>query len=486
MSTESNANYKKTIMMLLLLILSFSMLSGCSLFGGSGNSNAPGNTNGDETNEPITPYTGEKSKTIPFVYTTNRELSLTFNGMGDEVLMGKLLDELDQYGIKATFFLPGMRVAEEPNIAKEILDRGHEIENNTLNRLELTNLSYEQVYKEIHVSNDVIKQEVGVTPKYMRTRSGDYNDMVRLAAAQSGLSAVVTYSLNLHEWQRETEKEKAEYVKKYVTRGGIIALDTELDAHVLESIPLIAAAAADVGYKLVPLEQLVASGHERKPLEEIPGYDAAKMNLNYKNADYELIYNWENNEKIVSLTFDDWGTDYTVTKLLDILDKENVKATFFLRANGVEKNPNLAKSISEAGHDIANHTYSHPVITKLTPEELQDEIVKAHKIITEAIQQKPVMLFRPPTGEIDDEGARIVAATGYKSIAMYDVTVFDWNSANDADHIVNGIMEQTVNGSVILLHMLDDIHTIEALPVAIEKLKSKGYKFVPMSHMKLK
>jgi peptidoglycan/xylan/chitin deacetylase (PgdA/CDA1 family) len=481
MSTKAYANNKKKIMMLLVLLLSFSMLAGCS-----GNSNDPSATNGSETSEPITPYTGEKSKAIPFVYTTNRELSLTFNGMGDEVLMGKLLDELDQYGIKATFFLPGMRVAEEPNIAKEILNRGHEIENNTLNRLELTNLSYEQVYKEIHVSNDVIKQEVGVTPKYMRTRSGDYNDTVRLAAAHSGLSAVVTYSLNLHEWQSETEKEKADYVKKYVTRGGIIALDTELDAHVLESIPLIAAAAADVGYKLVPLEQLVASGHDRKPLEEIPGYDAAKMNLNYKNSDYELIYNWENNEKIVSLTFDDWGTDYTVTKLLDILDKEKVKATFFLRANGVEKNPNLAKSIAEAGHDIANHTYSHPVITKVTPEELQDEIVKAHKIITEAIQQKPVMLFRPPTGEIDDERARIVAATGYKSIAMYDVTVFDWNSANDADHIVNGIMEQTVNGSVILLHMLDDIHTIEALPVAIEKLKSKGYTFVPMSQMKLK
>lgn len=486
MSSLHKNKSKRTFALILsfILFLSAITLTGCTLFREP--SKPADVTQSEETDPPQMPQNGEKSKVIPFVYTTNKELSLTFNGMGDEEVMAKLLDELDQYGIKAAFFLPGVRVAEEPDIANEILSRGHEIENNTLNRLDLTNLSYEQVYKEIQLSNDIIKQQAGVTPQFMRTRSGDYNDTVLLAAAQSGLSAVVTYSLNLHEWQTETEQEKSDYIKKYVTRGGIIALDTELDAHVLESIPLIAKAADDVGYKLVPLKKLIESGQERKQLAQIPGYDAAKLNLKYSSAPYKLIYNWETNKKVVSLTFDDWGTDYTVTKILDILDEYDVKATFFLRANGVEKNPNLAKAIAEAGHDVANHTYSHPVITKITPEQLQEEVVKAHQFITEAIQKQPVMLFRPPTGEIDDERARIVAATGYKSIAMYDVTVFDWDSANDADHIVKGILDQTVNGSVILLHMLDDIHTIEALPIAIEKLRSKGYEFVPMSQMSLK
>ncbi|MGO4348313.1 polysaccharide deacetylase family protein [Paenibacillus sp. MCAF9] len=475
---------KNPVILLLMFVLLALSLTGCALFTSSGNS---GEENEPiETDKPVVPANGEKSKVIPFVYTTKKELSLTFNGMGDESLMTKLLDELDRYDIKATFFLPGMRVAEEPEIAKEILARGHGIENNTLSRLDLTHLSYEQVFKEINVSNEVIEKELGVKPQYMRTRSGDYNDTVQLAAAQSGLSAVVSYSLNLHEWQQESEQEKADYIRKYVTRGGIIALDTELDGQVLESIPLVAKAAAEVGYKLVPLKELVSSGQERKPLEQIPGFDAARKNLNDNQSSYKLIYNWENKKKVVSLTFDDWGTDYTITKLLDILEKHDVKATFFLRANGVEKNPNLAKAIAEAGHDVANHTYSHPVITKLTPEQLQEEVVKAHQVITEAIQQQPTMLFRPPTGEIDDERARIVAATGYTSIAMYDVTVFDWDSANDADHIVKGVLDQTVDGSVILLHMLDNIHTIEALPDVIEKLKSKGYTFVPMSQMSLK
>ena len=83
--------------------------------------------------EKIERFTGQESKAIPSVYTTQKALSLTFNGMGDGKTMEKLLDELGKYHIKATFFLPGMRVAEEPQIAKEILARGHEIENNTLN-----------------------------------------------------------------------------------------------------------------------------------------------------------------------------------------------------------------------------------------------------------------------------------------------------------------------------------------------------------------
>lgn len=81
------------------------------------------------------------------------------------------------------------------------------------------------------------------------------------------------------------------------------------------------------------------------------------------------------------------------------------------------------------------------------------------------------MLFRPPTGVVDEERAKAIAATGYKDIAMYNVTTLDWDISNSADDIVNEIMESTKNGSVILLHMLDDINTIEALPRVLEGLK---------------
>lgn len=445
---------------------------------------------GDDQNEEPAPtkteavrYEGEPSKVIPFVYTGGRELSLTFNGMADEETMERLLDELDKYNVKATFFVPGMRVAEEPALAQEIVRRGHEIENNTLNRLDMTNLPYDKVYREIHLANQIIERETGNKPQYVRTKSGDYTDDIRLAAAQEGMKAVVVYSLFLHNWQGESEQEKYLYIRKYMTRGGIVTIDTEEFDSAIEAIPMIVKAASEVGYKLIPMEQLISHGGERKPLEQLPGYDLVRINANYEHTKYRLIYDQQTDKKQIALTFDDWGTDYTVTKILDILDQYKVKATFFARAKGVEANPNLARAIVEEGHDIANHSYSHPVVTTLSADDLQKDVVKAYQVIMEAIQQQPTMLFRPPTGEIDAHTAEVIAAVGYPNIALYDVTALDWDSNNSANDIVNSIMKQTEKGSVILLHMLDDIHTLEALPVVIEKLKSEGYTFVKMADL---
>jgi Predicted xylanase/chitin deacetylase len=471
-------NERKTWLQPFILLILAAALAGCS-WGMKENSLAdPSQT---KLNTQVTRYEGEPSKVIPFVYTGGRELSLTFNGMADEETMTRLLDELDKYGVKATFFLPGMRVAEEPELAQEIAARGHEIENNTLNRMDMTHLSYEGVYREIHLANEIIERETGIKPKYVRTKSGDYNDDIRLATAQESMTAVVGYSLFLHNWQGESDEDKYLYIRKHITRGGILTVDTEEFNSLIEAIPMIVKAADEVGYKLILMDKLISHGGERKPLEQLPGYDLVHVNPDYENAKYRLIYKQQTDKKEIVLTFDDWGTDYTVTKLLDILDHYKVKATFFVRAKGVEANPNLARAIIEAGHDVANHSYSHPVVTTLSAEQLQDEVVKAHQVITEAIQQKPTMLFRPPTGEIDDHTAKVIAAAGYPNIALYDVTALDWDVNNSAADIVNSIMEQTENGSVILLHMLDDIHTLEALPTVIEKLQAQGYSFVTMA-----
>lgn len=473
------------LMRIMTTIIVITFLSACGWIGGASNSGEE-KLDGNNQDLIIERYSGEKGKEFSYVYTAQKELSVTFNGMGDKGTMTQLLDELDKYGIKATFFLPGMRVAEEPDIAKEIVARGHEVENNTLNQLDLTQLDYEGIYKEIKLSNDVIEKETGVRPRYVRTKSGDYSEDVALIVAQLGMKGVVSYNINPKDRDMKDAKEIGEYVERYISRGGIISLNTDINPEVIPSIKYIANAVEEVGYQLVPLDQLVQNGHNggvRKPLEQIPGFDAAKMNPNYENAEYELIYKVNTNKRHISLTFDDFGSDKTVTKILDILAQHDVKATFFLRAKGVESNPNLARAMVEEGHDVANHSYAHPVVTSLSPEDLQKDLVQAHQVITEAIQEQPVMLFRPPTGVVDDERAKAIAAVGYPLIAMYDVTTLDWDASNSADDIVNKIMEKTENGSVILLHMLDDIHTIEALPRVLEGLKSKGFTFERMSDL---
>ncbi len=466
---------------LLLLLSSLLVVGGCSpLFGGekSGDSAAVA-----LASEKIDPYVGEKSEVLSYVWTTRKELSLTFNGMADKKTMVTLLDALEQNNIPATFFLPGIRVAEEPEIAKMILDRGHEIENNTLNQKDLRNISYEQLYREVKLSNEVIQKETGITPRYVRTRSGEYNEDLQAITAQLGMDAVINYTINPREGNMQSAKSIGEYIERYITRGSIISMHTDINPEVVGAIPYIAKAVEKTGYKLIPLKELVDRGTKRKPLEQIAGYDEIKINLKYRDVKPNIFYDAPTEEKVIALTFDDWASDYTVTKILDILKEEKVPSTFFLIGKGVEKNPNLARAIYEQGHEVASHSYGHEVVTGMTPEELQEDLVKAHKVITEAIQAKPTMLFRPATGEIDENTAKIAMATGYKSIALYDVTPFDWDTANDADEIVKRIVNKRGDGSVIVLHILDGTQTIEALPKVIHTLREQGYTFKHMTEL---
>ncbi|PIC78735.1 chitin deacetylase [Sporosarcina sp. P18a] len=466
---------------LLLLLSSLLVVGGCSpLFGSkkSGDSAAVA-----LASEKVAPYVEGKSEVLSYVWTTRKELSLTFNGMADKKTMVELLDALEENNIPATFFLPGIRVAEEPEIAKMILDRGHEIENNTLNQLDLQNMSYEELYKEVKLSNEVIRKETGITPRYVRTRSGEYNEDLQAVTAQLGMDAVINYTINPREGDMQGAKTIGKYIERYITRGSIISMHTDINPEVIGAIPYIAKAVENTGYKLIPLNELVNKGTKRKPFEQIAGYDRIKINPNYRDIKPNIFYDAPTEEKVIALTFDDWASDYTVTKILEILKDEKVPSTFFLIGKGVEKNPNLARAIYEQGHEVASHSYGHEVVTKITPEELQEDLVKAHKVITEAIQAKPTMLFRPATGEIDEKTAKIVMATGYKSIALYDITPFDWDIENDADEIVKRIINKRGDGSVIVLHILDGTHTIEALPKVIHTLREEGYTFKHMTEL---
>lgn len=457
-------------------------LTGCSWIGLSGD--------GEETTASSKPddsiaerYDGKPSPVLPFVYTTNKELALTFDGMADDETMHKLLDELDRYDLQATFFLPGMRVAEEPDLAREIADRGYEIENGTLDDTELSSMDYDEIEREIRLGADVIQRETGTSPVFVREKSERGNEDEQLAAAQNGMKAVVGSSLFLHNWQGESEEQKLKYIRKHVTRGGIIAIDTEEIQDAASVVPILAEAAKEVGYRYVPLQVLAEHGAVRKPLEQLPGYDAVKMNPNIEDSKYRLIYNVPTAQKVVALTFDDWGTDYTVSGILDILTQSKVKATFFLRADGVEQNPNLAKAIVEEGHEVANHTYSHLIATNQSVDSLQKDIVRAHQVIEEAIQEKPTMLFRPPTGSIDDKTAQAIAAMGFSDIAQFDIDPSDYKKERTADQIVNDVLSEVHSGGIILMHMLDGLHTEEALPTVIKELKRQGYTFVTMTDL---
>lgn len=185
------------------------------------------------------------------------------------------------------------------------------------------------------------------------------------------------------------------------------------------------------------------------------------------------IYNIQTEEKVVSLTFDcAWGAE-DMTDILNTLKKENVKATFFVLGQWAEKYPDVIKQIVADGHDVANHSDTHPHITQLSDEEIKSEILNANKKIEE-ISGKNNILFRAPYGEYNDNVIKAATDLGYYTI-QWNVDSLDWKNPGQ-DAIVNRVTSKIVPGSIILMHNGTQ-DTAKALPILISKLKADGYTF---------
>lgn len=424
-----------------------------------------------------------KSDVISGAVTGEKILSLTFSGLPDEKKTKEILDELDKLNIKATFFISGIKAGEESEAARMIAQRGHEIGDSTLTGIDLTRASYDEKIRQIGKSRDAIIKFTGTEPKYLRPGHAAFDDEVRAASYNCGYDYIITYSINPNDYDGKSPEKTAQFVDSKKKKGGIVILNADKNPHMPQTIDLIYKALKVKGYSFVPLSQLVEIYKYRRENQFVPRTDIIKADPNYKNTEYKITEKGVPGRKQVALTFDDWGSDDTIDNLLDILDRYNVKATFFLRANGVERNPSLALAISEKGHEIGNHTYSHTDFDKMTPLQLQEDIVKAHYIIAKAINKEPKIYLRPPRGGVDPKTAKAVAACGYKNIIIYNVDPNDWDRTKTAEYISKYVLDNTTDGSIILLHMLDNLNTEKALPSIIEGLRSKGYNFVTVGKM---
>ncbi|WP_040226944.1 polysaccharide deacetylase family protein [Bhargavaea cecembensis] len=452
-----------------IISLALLMLAGCSPFVKEA---VEPKVKGSASEMKIPEFSVPEQEPIASIVTTEKAMALTFNGLAEASTMHGVLDALDEVGVKATFFVPGIRVAEQPELAREIMDRGHELANNTLNQVMPNSLSYKEAYMEINLANEVLKQTVKIEPRYVRSRSGDSGVSFEQAASQIGMQ-VVTNTINPKDSDMKSAEEIAAYVKRFSTRGAIIQLNTDVNPAVVDAIPLIYEEAATSGYEFMTLDEIAATSYA----DEEYTSNGLKENLDYKKLQPKIIERFSTSKKEIALTFDDWASDKTISKVLEILKLQNVKATFFLKADGVEANPQLARLILEDGHEIANHSYSHLDLTTMTPEEIQEDLIKADEVISQAIRKTPSNYFRPAKGIIDEERAKIVAATGIEATILTGVSSLDWNMWFTDQEIYERVMERVEPGSIITMHILDESHTIKVLPRLLKDLREKGYEF---------
>ncbi|WP_458406769.1 polysaccharide deacetylase family protein [Anaerotignum sp.] len=193
------------------------------------------------------------------------------------------------------------------------------------------------------------------------------------------------------------------------------------------------------------------------------------------------IYCVQTDEAKVSVSFDAaWGADDT-DELLRILKENDVKATFFLCGYWVEKYPEEVKKIADAGHDLGNHSATHPHMSQLTAEQITEELQKCHQNVKE-LTGIEMDLFRPPFGEYDNEVIETATANGYHTI-QWDIDSLDWKEQGKEAEINQVLNHKHLgNGSIILFHN-DAKYTPQVLDTILKGLKDKGYEIVPISEL---
>ncbi len=200
----------------------------------------------------------------------------------------------------------------------------------------------------------------------------------------------------------------------------------------------------------------------------------------FKNNERMIpIYCVDTIEKKIAISFDAaWGSDYT-EKLLTILDKYNVKTTFFLVAFWIDKYPDMVKRIDECGHEIGNHSAKHPNMSQLSEEKIKEELIKTSDKIVELTGKKDI-LFRPPFGDYNNKVIKTAKNLGYYVI-QWDVDSLDYKDYG-TKAIVDRVLNKVKDGSIILFHN-NATYTAEALPIIIESLQDTGYQIVPISQL---
>lgn len=183
----------------------------------------------------------------------------------------------------------------------------------------------------------------------------------------------------------------------------------------------------------------------------------------------------------IALTFDAaWGNEDTAT-ILAILEKHDIQVTFFMTGGWIESYPDDVKAIYEAGHDLGNHSESHPDMATLSPEEIRQQLMGPHDRVRELTGYE-MTLFRPPYGSYNNELIDTASECGYYTI-QWDVDSLDWKDYG-VDSIINTVCEHKHlgNGSIILCHN-GAKYTAQALDTLITNLKAQGYEFVKLSDL---
>lgn len=208
-----------------------------------------------------------------------------------------------------------------------------------------------------------------------------------------------------------------------------------------------------------------------------------------KKRDYyeqrgEIVWEVPTRKKVIALTFDDGPHNVSTVKILDLLKQYDAKATFFVVGSRVEKHPEIVKREFEEGHEIGNHSFSHPSFERIGSHLMTTELDKTQESVFKAVGQKPI-LFRPPGGSYNESIVQFCKNNGLLMILWsWHQDTLDWRKPG-VDRIVNKVLKNAHNGDIVLMHdfVSNSTQTSDALEIILPELKKRGYSFVTISEL---
>jgi len=183
-------------------------------------------------------------------------------------------------------------------------------------------------------------------------------------------------------------------------------------------------------------------------------------------------------DKKIAITFDSANAPAKTLQILDLLDRYGAKCTFFLQGTYVKANPDIAREIMSRGHEVGNHSYSHPNMPDLTNDEILRDFQKSEAIFTEVLGA-PVSAYRPPSGHSTQRDRAIARALG-QEVFKWDIDSRDGFSDSTLNTVVKRVQNNAVSGSIILMHVYGK-HTLDALEQLLPYYIDQGYEFVTVS-----
>lgn len=391
-----------------------------------------------------------------------KAVALTLEDLENAAEFAAVLKLCREEKIKVTFFVKGEALAGLP--VKQAVADGHEFGNHGLRHEYWAEVGAPAIAADLAAGAKAVQAAAGAPPRVVRPPYNYYGDNFREAAAMLTPPALVVRGVDTGDWLVDSPEAVVEQLKGAITGGAIVNINMKVKA-AAAALPAIVRDLKARGFELVTTSELL---RKIPPAAVVPPPAPPRT-----GSPLTVLRRSEAGRPYVALTFDDGGPAWRVSEILDVLKDTGVRSTFFLLGEWVRANPDEVRRMVAEGHEIANHSYSHPRFSWLDAAAMREEILAAREALREVTGREGARFFRPPYGVYNGTLTSLLNELGYRALVMWDVDSRDW-SGLDAATISRQVAGDAAAGSVVLFH-LHGAHTAEALREVIPALRARGY-----------